>query len=137
MNVWEKGWQGCDNEGCRGIPTNMVQPIHMRPLLYGGAHHPMKPHLTDHCQKCKELGRDCRNYTPPEDPDGADDDSEEGDIPDDVSVRSDASADDELDNESDRQTPVPSDEDTTEDFLDGHLQNLQLANRVKVTSQVT
>lgn len=87
----------------------------------------MKQHLTEYCQKCKELGRDCRNYTPLEDPDEVDDDSE--DIPDDVSVRSDASVDDELDDEGDRQTPVPSDEDTTEDFLGGHLQNLQLANK--------
>ena len=85
----------------------------------------MKQHLTEYCQKCKELGRDCRNYVPPEDPDEVDDDTEE-DIPDGVSVRSDATVDDELDDEGDRQTPVPSDEDTAEDFLKGHLQNLKL-----------
>ena len=106
----------------------MVYPTYIRPLLHGGSHYSMKQHLTEYCQKCKELGRDCRNYTPPEDPLEEDDDSVE-DIPDDVSVRSDASVDDELDDEGDRQTPVPSDEDTTEDFLSQHFGNLQLANK--------
>ena len=105
-----------------------MYPTHIRPLLHSGDDRNKKEHLTKHCQKCKELGRNCRHYVPPSEPAGDDDD-------DNVSVRSDRSTSSvsELDDDDDdmdaRQTPVPSDEEANEEFLTSKIGNLDLSGK--------
>lgn len=128
-NNWTKIPQSCKNPEClRDEDTNKVYPITIRPLLRGLSHS-RKQHLTEYCYKCKKLGRDCRSYDPQmnvHDYEQADDE----DCPDDVSVRSDdsdtSSVVDESDDIGNEQTPVPSDEETTDDRLNRYLQNLDI-----------
>ena len=104
-----------------------MYPARIRPLLPSGDDQNKREHLTEYCQKCKELGRNCRRYAPQaplEQDDG--EEEEEEDCPDDVSVRSDAASISDLDDDDmdARQTPVPSDEETNEEFLSGKIGNL-------------
>lgn len=99
-----------------------MYPIRIRPLLHSGDRN-KKEHLTEYCQKCKELGRNCRTYVPPSEP--VDDDDEEDD---DISVMSDVS-DVDINDVDDIPTPVPSDEETNEEFLSSKLGNLALSGK--------
>ena len=133
FNTWQKYWQSCRK--CPKDETNKVYPARIRPLLHSGNDHNRKQHLTEHCQKCKQLGSNCRNYVPCPEPDDDDDDGEDEDFDDDdVSVisESDASSisglrDDDLDGRS--RTPVPSDVEATEEFLSSKLGNLGISGK--------
>lgn len=81
-------------------------------------------HLSEHCQKCKELGKDCRNYTPVSDSTLGDEEDE--DFDDNTSIRSDVT--DDLNDEDGRLTPVPFDEKTTDDFLEAKLKKLNMSS---------
>jgi len=109
-NAWEGKGQECLL--CR----EMVLPVSLRPLRPRfRREEDRKPHLEDLCQKCQELGYNCRGYA---------------DEPDDVSVISESSSvsdssvsEQDLDEED--LTPVPSDSELTEELLD-HLETLNL-----------
>ena len=99
-----------------------MYPLRIRPLKHSGDRN-RKEHLSQYCQKCKKLGRNCRTYVPLSE--SADDDEEEDD---DVSVMSDVS-DVDINDVDGVPTPVPSDEETTEEFLIGKLGNLALSGK--------
>ena len=104
-----------------------MYPLRIRPLLHSGDQS-KKEHLTQYCQKCKELGRNCRNYVPPSEQ--AEDDEEEEEVEDDdVSVMSGVS-DVDINDVDNVPTPVPSDEETNEEFLSNQLGNLALSGTV-------
>jgi hypothetical protein len=106
-----------------------VYPLRIRPLRYSGDRN-RKEHLSQYCQKCKKLGRNCRTYVPlPTSAAAADgDDNDEEEEDDDVSVMSDVS-DVDINDVDQVPTPVPSDEETTEEFLSGKLGNLALSGK--------
>lgn len=123
-NEWKKEWQACKKCQRNNKITSKVYPTYIHPRISSGASRSKKQHLTEYCHKCIELGRDCRYYHPPENPDELD----EEDFPDDVSVRSDASNVDDLESdEGDRRTPVPSDEDAIDELLSSKLNDLAVA----------
>lgn len=125
LKKWEQYWQACKK--CPEDKTNEVYPTHIRPLLRGrDDQYKKKEHLTKCCQKCKKLGRNCRTYVPPSEPADDDDDEEEED--DDVSVMSDVS-DVDINDVDEVPTPVPSDEETNEEFLSSKLGNLALSQK--------
>ena len=59
-NAWEGKGQQCKT--CQ----RMVLPKSLRPLnaQFHGSDKDRKPHKRNLCQKCQELGYDCRNYVP-------------------------------------------------------------------------
>ena len=82
-----------------------------------------KPHETELCQKCIELGHNCREYVPPA--------GDIADFPDDQSIISEASTSSSLswaeEQELSDNTPVASeDEDEVDDFLDSKMKDLKL-----------
>ena len=101
--------------------------MHIRPLLHSGDRN-KKEHLTQYCQKCNELGQNCRNYIPPSEPANDDDNEEEEEEEDDVSVMSDVS-DVDTNDVDEVPTPVPSDEEANEEFLSSKLGNLALSQK--------
>lgn len=120
LKKWVKSGQACKAKECKkkDDKLNVVSPHSIRPLLWSQGDRPKKEHLTKYCEKCKELGRDCRHYIPPEEH------SDAVDIPDDVSVLSDSSSTDDAEEYRDDLTPVPSDEETTDDRLNRFLSSL-------------
>lgn len=104
-------------------------PSDIRPLRRGNRFDGVsKPHETALCQKCKELGYDCRNYVPPQN-----NTSELVEIPDDQSIISEASTAStasfqEYQKLSDEDlTPVASDEEETDTFLESKMKSLNIA----------
>lgn len=102
-------------------------PIDIRPLKPHKVHVDPKPHLTDLCQRCIELGQNCRDYVPP--PNAV---SELVDIPDDQSIISEASTASTSSFQEDQQlseddlTPVVSDEEETDRFLELKMKQLKI-----------
>lgn len=99
-------------------------PTDIRPLRPSYRIHDVnKPHQSDLCQVCIELGYNCRGYIPPE--------NSEADIPDDQSVISEAStistiAEDQQLSDGDL-TPVASDdEEGTDRFLSSKIGKLTI-----------
>ena len=112
-NAWEGKGQQCLQ--CK----KMILPLSLRPLLHRFHNdEDRKPHKQELCEKCQELGYNCRQYTPVE-------------VDDDVSVFSESSSvtessvsEQDLDEED--LTPVPSDSELADELLD-HLETLDLA----------
>ena len=119
---WFSGnsWKG-KGQQCK-LCKMMVLPLYLRPLRR--RFRPVedrKPHEEALCQKCQELGYSCREYTPNESEQLADDD---------VSVFSESSSTtdssvSEQDIDSEDLTPLPSDSELTDDLLQ-QLENLKL-----------
>ena len=92
-------------------------PYHLRPLRWNPRQEERKPHESELCQRCKELGRNCREF-------------QSEDASDDVSVVSTDSfstdAGSAIGISDEERTPVPSDtEDTIDDVLE-ELDQLKL-----------
>ncbi len=124
-NTWVGKWQKCKQ--CQAE----VFPAKIQPLRRGGGPTRNKPHESALCQKCIELGSNCREYIPPPSASG------DMDFPDDVSIMSEAStisnsswaADDQQLSDGEV-TPVASDnEDETEHILLDKMKNLSLSKR--------
>lgn len=117
-NAWAGKWQKCLK--C----DEQVTAADLRPLKPSGRHsNEPKPHISELCQKCIELGpgRNCKDYVPPST-------DESIDIPDDQSIISEASTassslinDQQLSDED--STPVGSDDD---DYLESKLKSLKI-----------
>ena len=102
-------------------------PSDIRPLRPSGRFTDVqKPHESDLCQKCIELGHNCRNYVPPKD------DPDTVDFPDDQSIISEASTASSSSFAEDQQlsdqdlTPVCSDEEEADRFLEDKLKSMHL-----------
>lgn len=116
-NTWVGKWQKC--RGC----GEEVMPSEIRPLRPGNRFSSTpKPHETTLCEKCIELGYDCRNYAPPQN-------VLVEDIPDDQSIISEASTastssflDDQQLSDGDI-TPVGSD---NEDFIEKKMKDMNI-----------
>lgn len=100
-------------------------PTGIRPLRPGRSFLAQKPHESELCQKCIELGYSCREYTPT---------AESVDFPDDQSVISEASTAsassllEDQDLSDGELTPVGS--DTEEELLEAKMKKLNLSKRV-------
>ena len=103
-------------------------PENIRPLRPGRGGIIQKPHEQSLCQRCIELGYNCRNYVAPA--------TELADIPDDQSIISEAStassssfAEDQQLSDGDH-TPVASeDEEQVDDFLEARMRDMNLDNQ--------
>ena len=101
-------------------------PRDLRPLRPSKHFTTQKPHDTERCQKCIELGHNCRDYVPPAGDAAVD-------IPDDQSIISEAStasssswADEQQLSDEDH-TPVASEgEEDIDKFLDSQMKSLNL-----------
>jgi hypothetical protein len=112
-NAWAGAWQKCRK--CHA----KVMPDDLQPLQPGNSrqYEDRRPHETDLCQRCLQLGYNCQNYVPPP---WAEEDT------DDQSVISDSSTistvvDQDLGDGG--LTPVASDD---EEFLESAMQNLRV-----------
>ncbi len=97
-------------------------PKDIRPLRPSRNFTVQKPHETDLCQRCIELGRNCREYVPTAE--------DAADIPDDQSIISEASTSsssswaEEQELTDDERTPVGSEGE--DNFLDSKMKSLKL-----------
>ena len=95
----------------------------LQPLKPGRRFSEPKPHVSELCQKCIELGHNCKNYVPPQT-------DESIDIPDDQSIISEASTASSSSFTEDQQlsdgdlTPVGSDDEAV--FLESNLKSLKI-----------
>ena len=117
-NTWVGKWQKCRDCDAE------VMPEGIRPLRPGRARLTVqKPHESSLCQQCIELGYNCRGFIPPD---------VVVDIPDDRSIISEASTasssswaeEQQLSDEN--LTPVASDEEELESFLDSKMKALDI-----------
>ena len=118
-NTWIGKWQKCQ------ICESEVMPSDVRPLKPSRAvREDQKPHDTERCQKCLELGYNCRDHPSEPETDYLDDDStDSGSVFSEASTNSSSSFTDW--NDEDR-TPVCSDEEETDRLLDRGMKRLQL-----------
>ena len=110
-NAWEGKGQQCLQ--CQ----KMILPTTLRPLLHRYHNKDRKPHVQELCEKCQELGYNCRDYTPVEEPDDVSVFSESS------SVTESSVSERDLDEED--LTPVPSDSESVDELLD-QLETLDL-----------
>lgn len=104
-------------------------PEDVRPLHPGGGSNAKAPHVQSLCQKCIELGHNCRDYVPSP--------NEVVDIPDDLSVYSEASttsssswSEDQRLSDGER-TPVASgDEEQVDDFLEAKMKAMDINKKL-------
>ena len=112
-NTWVGKWQKCEKCNAEVMPVD-IQPLRPHRAWFGAK----KPHESSLCEQCIELGYNCQEYN--------------DDIPDDESIISEASTAsssslaEEQNLSDDNLTPVASDEEEQESFLDSKLKNLHI-----------
>jgi len=128
-NAWEGKGQQCLQ--CK----RMILPASLRPLQYQFHNdEDRKPHIQELCEKCQELGYNCREYTPAEDDDDESVFSESSSVTDTIVSEQELDEEDEpiTENSASEQdvdeedlTPVASDSEVTDKLLD-QLESLDL-----------